>query len=73
MKYEKEINQLLRDIIFEDWMTEKEYNDIIDHTFILTGITKEKLDSEIEFGVKNGYSVETQMEAIKIVLLSSNC
>ena len=68
MKYEKEIDQFLRDIIYENWMNEEDYNEVITETFKQLGTNKEKLSSDIEIGVKNGYSIETQFALVKCVL-----
>lgn len=68
MKYEKEIDQFLRDIIYENWMNEEDYNEVITETFKQLGTNKEKLSSDIEIGVKNGYSIETQFALVKRVL-----
>jgi len=68
MKYEKEIDQFLRDIIYEDWMNEEDYNEVIKETFKQLGINKEKLSDDIEIGIKNGYSIETQFALVKRVL-----
>jgi hypothetical protein len=68
MKYEKEIDQFLRDIIYEDWMDEEDYNEVITETFKQLGTNKEKLSSDIEIGIKNGYSIETQFALVKRVL-----
>ena len=68
MKYEKEIDQFLRDIIFEDWMNEDDYNEVITEVFKQLGTNKEKLNDDIEIGIKNGYSIETQFTLVKRVL-----
>ncbi len=68
MKYEKEIDQFLRDIIYEDWMNEEDYNEVINETFKLLGTNKEKLNDDIEIGIKNGYSIETQFALVKRIL-----
>lgn len=68
MKYEKEIDQLLRDIIYEYWMDEEDYNEVITEIFKQLGSNKEKLSSDIEIGIKNGYSIETQFALVKRVL-----
>lgn len=68
MKYKKEIDQFLRDIIYENWMDEEDYKKVITETFKKIGITKEKLSSDIEMGIKNGYPIETQFSMVKHVL-----
>lgn len=68
MKYEKEIDQLLRDLIYEDWMSEEDYNIVISEIFENLGINKEKLNDDLEIGLKNGYSIEDQFRLIGRVL-----
>ena len=69
MKYETEINEFI-DIAFpkESWMDEEEHHEVISETFKVMGLTKEKLSEQIDIGVKNGYSVQQQIEIIKKVL-----
>ncbi len=69
MKYETEINEILNTVLpKESWMTDDEHKEIIEETFKQMGINKQELSEEIEEGVKNGYSVEKQMELIKKIL-----
>ena len=68
IKYEKEIDQFLMDIIYENWMNEEDYNEVITETFKQLGTNKEKLSADIEVGVKNGYTVEQQIVLLKRVL-----
>jgi hypothetical protein len=68
MKHEKEIDQFLKDIIHEDWMSEQDYNEIISETFKQIGTDKEKLSIDIERGIQNGYSIETQFALVKRAL-----
>ena len=68
MKYEKEIDVFLREIIYESWMDENDYNEVINETFKQLGTNKEKLSNDIEIGIKNGYSIETQFALVKRAL-----
>jgi len=70
IKYEKEIDSLMRDLLYESWMNEEEHQEIVKFTFNALGITKQKLSDDIEVGVGNGYSVNQQIEIIKNVLKS---
>lgn len=67
MTYEKEIDQLIRESFFEDWMDEDDYNELISVIFDKT--RKEDLNSAIEEGVANGYSVEFQINILKSMWL----
>ena len=68
MKYEKEIDDFLREIIYESWMSEEDYNEVISETFKQLETNREKLSNDIEIGIKNGYSIETQFALVKRVL-----
>lgn len=65
LKYEKEIDELLRFLFYEKCMDDKDYKEIIEETFRFTGITKQKLCEDLEIGVKNGFSVESQILLLK--------
>jgi hypothetical protein len=69
MKYENEINEMLKLAIPKDsWTTDNEHEDIINESLKQTGITKQKLSDDIETGIKNGYTVEQQLDILKRVL-----
>jgi len=72
IKYEKEINQFLRNLFYENWMTEDEFNEIISESFKRLNTNIEKLNNDIEIGIKNGYSIETQFELVKNFLKYEN-
>jgi hypothetical protein len=66
MKFEKEINDLLNQLIpKEGWMNDLEHEKIVEMTFKTMGITKQKLSDDLEVGVKNGYTVEQQIALLK--------
>lgn len=68
MKYEEEIDTILRELLFEEWMTDDEYNDVISLTFEKIGKTKEDLSNDLDFGVKNGYPIKLQLDILKEIL-----
>ena len=69
VKYENEIDALLRDFLYdESWMDDEDYKEVIETTFETMGITKQKISDDIEIGVKNGYTVEQQIILLKRVL-----
>ena len=49
-------------------MSEEDYNEVISETFKQLGTNREKLSNDIEIGIKNGYSIETQFALVKRVL-----
>lgn len=56
MKYEIEIDEFLRNIIYESWMDDEDYNTILNETLNQLGISKKIISDDIETGVMNGYS-----------------
>ena len=69
MKYETEISEILKMAISkESWMTSDEHKEAIDETFRQTGITKQQISDEIKTGIKNGYTVEQQIDLLKRAL-----
>ena len=69
MKHETEIDKLLKELLYdESWMDDEDYKEVIDLTFKTMGITKQKLSDDIEIGIKNGYTVEQQIDLLKRVL-----
>jgi hypothetical protein len=68
MKHETEIDNLLKELLYESWMDDEDYKELIELTFKTMGITKQKLSDDIEIGVKNGYTVEKQIDLLKRIL-----
>ena len=67
MKYEIEIDEFLRSIIYESWMDDEDYNTILNETLNQLGISKKIISDDIETGVMNGYSIETQFRLVQII------
>lgn len=68
MKYEKEINQLLKEELYEDGMSDKEFNEIQQAIFDDVGIDKEVMDIQIQTGLEDGYSMEEQLKLVRGVI-----
>ena len=69
IKHEIEINEIINTVLpKESWMTEEEHKEVIEETFKMMGIDKQKLSNDIEVGVKNGYTVKQQIEILKQIL-----
>lgn len=68
MIYNVEIDNFLREIIYEPWMSEDDYNEIITDAFIKMNTTKEKLSDDIQTGIDNGYSLDLQFSIIRKAL-----
>jgi len=70
--YEKEVKKLLRDLFFEFWMTEDDWEEFLIELETKSNISIKKLSDDIEIGVNNGYSVKKQLELVKKVLKEKN-
>lgn len=65
--YEKEINQMLIVMLREDWMTEDEWQALLTEMEAKAGLDLRELSNDIQKGVDNGYSVEAQIEVLKLL------
>jgi len=64
MKYWNEIKEMFSPF-FEYWMDEDDKDELIKEILKTIGTTPEKLANDIEIGIKNGYSLKTQIKLIK--------
>jgi len=62
MKYQDEINQLLKDLFHEEWMSEEDFKEFKSMYFQQSGITMQKLSDEMQVGVDNGHTIQEQIE-----------
>jgi adenylate kinase family enzyme len=67
VKYQAQIDEMLS-CLYEDWMDEDDKKEFIEEIFNRLDLNYEKLNSQIEEVIKNGYSVEQQLEAVKVLL-----
>jgi hypothetical protein len=67
MKYEEEANNILNELFRESWMDDDDWDGFINDLFKLTGLSVDKLSEQLEQGVNNGYSVEKQIEILKLL------
>ena len=65
MKHEKEIYSLLRELLYEDWMREYDYNELLNELKKEGSLDLEKISNDIEIGISNGHTIEFQIEMIK--------
>lgn len=70
MKYQNEIDTLFEKMFREPSMTDEQYNAFVEKVLLETEISKEELSENLEEGVKNGFSVETQLAMVDEVLSS---
>ena len=68
MKYLIESEKLLKDLFFEKWMDNEDWKEFIIELEKASGVTLTSLANDIEIGVNNGYSLETQIALVKQVI-----
>lgn len=71
IKYEKELTQILREGLYETWMTEDEYQECLRLTLSVMNTDIQKLSDQVQIGVDNGHSAEFQMKLIKQLMKKS--
>jgi len=67
MKYENEIESVLQRNFRKEWMSDEDW-EMFKNLLKDDGISIERMSEEIEKGVENGVSVETQMILINNLL-----
>ena len=68
LKHQAAIDALFNGFLNEDWMTESDKKEAIELCLKLQDKTLTDLDHDIEIGVQNGYSVETQVKILQKAL-----
>ena len=68
MDYQKMIDETWRELIFEDDMTEEEYQELIQFAMGELELTNEALIEKIKIGEQNGVSVEEQLKIAKSMI-----
>lgn len=68
MNYKEEAKKFIKELFFEDWMDENDWEDIEKEMTFNDAWDYDKLASDLEIGVRNGYSIEVQKEITKIFL-----
>ena len=64
----EKIEKTLREILYESWMDESDYQELIELVSKEYGSVDkmyEKFEADINIGIANGYSYEQQMEIAK--------
>lgn len=63
IQHEAEILSLLKDILYEDWMSLDDYNFILGK--FLKVVSIKQLSFDLNQGIANGYLIEDQIKASK--------
>ena len=62
------IERFLKDVFWEDWMDDNDWNMFLVELEKESGVSIDSLVADCEIGVKNGYSVEDQLEVARRVI-----
>lgn len=65
--YKKEIKDILRPLLKKDWLSDEEVDETIEQSVKLIG-GWDKITNDLIIGVSNGYSIQQQLDILKIVL-----
>lgn len=71
LKHLEAINKVF-DLMYEDWMDDEDKRDLVQMTLSAVGKTLYDFDDDFEQGLKNGFSIEMQLEAVKQVMANQN-
>ena len=66
VSYTKEVEEILS-YMHEDWMDGEDKVMVVEMALVATGKTRQDFENDLRVGVSNGYSVEKQMEVIKVI------
>lgn len=68
MKYQKEVDSLIRELIYDSWMNDDDYKEVEEEFLKLMPNIKIQLSKYLETGINNGHSLEYQLELSREVL-----
>ncbi len=69
---QEKINNFLREVIYADWMDENDYKEAVELVFEMQNSSVEKFSNDIEIGIKNGYSIDTQLAFCRGMIENEN-
>ena len=67
IKYKKEIDEILEISFREKWMSDKDFEEFKSAMIKEIGMSYQELYDDLESGIKNGHSLEKQVELIKTI------
>jgi hypothetical protein len=63
-KYKSQIQEVLKKHFFESWMDDDDWSDFEKELFLETNTSYLQMSEQIDEGIKNGHSLEYQIELI---------
>lgn len=66
--FQDEINAFLKELFYESWMDENDWLMFLEELETQTGVSVQSLSTDLQVGLRNGYSIEKQFELVRTVL-----
>ena len=66
--FQDEINAFLKELFYESWMDENDWLMFLEELETQSGVSVQSLSTDLQVGLKNGYSIEKQFELVRTVL-----
>ena len=66
--FQDEINTFLKEQFYETWMDENDWLMFLEELENQSGVSVQSLSTDLQVGLKNGHSIETQFELVRTVL-----
>jgi hypothetical protein len=65
----EKINNLLKELFYDTWMDDNDWLMFLEAIETQSGISTESLYNDLQVGLNNGHSIESQFELIRSALL----
>lgn len=66
--FQDEINAFLKELFYESWMDENDWQMFLEELETQSGVSVQSLSTDLQVGLKNGYSIEKQFELVRTFL-----
>lgn len=63
--YTPQIKDWFKSVVKKDWMDDNDWDEMEQEIFKTLGISYETMSEQIQIGIDNGHSLETQLELLK--------
>lgn len=66
--FQDEINAFLKELFYDSWMDENDWQMFLEELETQSGVSVQSLSTDLQVGLRNGYSIEKQFELVRTVL-----
>ena len=66
--FEKEITSFLKEVFYESWMDDDDWEFFLEELEKQTGVSIRSLSNDLQVGLNNGHSIEKQFDLFRTVL-----